>query len=50
MSASEGLIKAIKLDLNRTDPGNIIFQREQNNPLFNVLVAYANFDPECNYC
>jgi hypothetical protein len=28
MSASEGLIKAIKLDLNRTDPGNIIFQKE----------------------
>lgn len=50
MSASDELIKSIKIDLSRTDPGNVIFLREKNNPLYNVLIAYANFDPEVNYC
>jgi hypothetical protein len=53
MSASNSLVQSIKVDLNRTDPGNAVFLRETtngSNPLFNVLIAYANFDPEVNYC
>lgn len=39
--------------MQRTDPGNKVFERDIKkglNPLFNVLLAYANFDPEVNYC
>lgn len=47
------LEKAIWMDCTRTDPKNKLFQVDYTsgkNPLFNVLMAYANFDPEVNYC
>jgi hypothetical protein len=47
------LIDSIKRDLGRTDPGNKVFLRDcslGSNPLYNVLIAYANFDPYVNYC
>lgn len=53
MNASSDLINSIKIDLNRTDPGNVVFLKDfshGSNPLYNVLIAYANFDPEVNYC
>jgi hypothetical protein len=43
----------ITVDLHRTDPENKIYDpryNSGNNPLFNVLSAYAHFDPEINYC
>jgi hypothetical protein len=53
MAASEKLIFTVKNDVTRTDPGNDVFKRDccnGSNPLFNVLMAYASFDPEVNYC
>jgi hypothetical protein len=53
MKGSDQLIQSINVDLPRTDPGNKCFLKgisNNQNPLFNVLIAYANFDPEVNYC
>jgi hypothetical protein len=53
MPTNVNVISGIKMDLDRTDPGNKVFMREianGSNPLFNVLVAYANFDQHVNYC
>lgn len=41
------------VDLHRTDIGNMAYAQEHRNgknPLFNVLMAYAHFDPEVSYC
>ena len=43
----------IKLDLKRTALGNEDFKIDPatgKNPLFNVLNAYAHYDPVINYC
>lgn len=43
----------IQKDLARTAIGNEQFKIAKEtgkNPLFNVLNAYAHFDPEINYC
>jgi hypothetical protein len=43
----------LKKDLHRSDPGNEdwkIKEPIENNSLFNVLNAYANYDPEIGYC
>ena len=43
----------IKLDLKRTAIGNEFFKLDPatgKNPLYNVLNAYAQYDPEINYC
>ena len=42
----------IKKDLARSDPGNIHWKNKEveSNPLFNVLNAYASYDPDIGYC
>ena len=43
----------ITVDLKRTDPGNQAYAQDHKsgkNPLYNVLMAYAHFDPEVSYC
>jgi len=43
----------IKIDLARTCIGNESFKRphlEGNNPLYNVVNAYAHYDEEIGYC
>lgn len=45
--------RGIKIDLNRTCSGNEAFKRphlEGNNPLYNVVNAYAHYDSEIGYC
>ena len=40
-------------DIGRTFPDNIYFTHEKNDlrpALFNVLVAYAKYDPRIGYC
>jgi len=42
----------IEKDIKRADLSNIDFQIDQtsgDNALYNVLKAYANFDPEIGY-
>ena len=42
----------ISKDLCRTDLGNSAYERDMgdNNPLYNVLMAYGLFDKEVGYC
>jgi hypothetical protein len=47
------IIHRINKDIKRTSIGNQDFKidyKSGQNQLFNVLVAYANYDPEINYC
>jgi hypothetical protein len=47
------LYEDVFLDLDRTDLGNkayMIPPKTGKNPLFNVLMAYAHYDPEVSYC
>ena len=53
---SKNVLNCIKIDVPRAEPGkkSEIFTRPMviggSNPLFNILVAYANFDQEVGYC
>ena len=43
----------LKKDLERTDLSNMDFKNNYktgSNPLYNVLNAYAHYDPEVGYC
>lgn len=42
-------VEAIKIDLPRTFPENIVFGRYRW-PLFNVLIASATYNPDIGYC
>lgn len=42
-------VEAIKIDLPRTFPENIVFGRYRW-PLFNVLIAAATYNPDIGYC
>lgn len=42
-------MEAIKIDLPRTFPENIVFGRYRR-PLFNVLIASASYNPDIGYC
>ena len=49
----EDLDHRIMKDLKRTAIGNLDFKvdvRSGENKLYNVLNAYAHYDPEVNYC
>lgn len=43
------IVEAIKIDLPRTFPDNILFPIVQNQ-LFNVLIAFSNYDRSIGYC
>jgi len=50
---NEDYERIIKIDLKRTCIGNEAFMRphlEGNNPLYNVVNAYAHYDKEIGYC
>ena len=54
---TEHITYKIWKDLNRTDLDNHDFDPDQGidhlkgeNALFNILTAYAHFDPEIEYC
>ena len=48
------VVAQINTDLNRTFPNNIFFMKEDpqslQQPLFNVLFAFANAHPHIGYC
>ena len=53
-TADQEVVAQINTDLNRTFPNNIYFMKEDPNslqqPLFNVLFAFANAYPHIGYC
>ena len=53
-SADPEVVAQINTDLNRTFPNNIYFMKEDpqslQQPLFNVLFAFANAYPKIGYC
>ena len=47
------IFESLEKDVNRADLGNNDFSKNINsgeNSLYNVLNAYASFDPEIGYC
>ena len=53
-SGDPEVVAQINTDLNRTFPNNIFFMKEDpqslQQPLFNVLFAFANAYPNIGYC
>lgn len=49
MNHDDEIAESIRIDLPRTFPNNIFFGTIQQN-LFNVLIAYSNYDRRIGYC
>lgn len=54
VNPEDATVDQINTDLNRTFPNNIYFMKEDpkclQQPLFNVLLAFANKNPQIGYC
>ena len=54
--ANQTLFLSLQKDVGRCDPGNKEFNDKHNpctsgnNPVFNLMNAYAHYDPEIEYC